>query len=1530
MAQAVQHFQLVHMPVGYTVNDPISTWFDPLASLPTGWDIPLTLQVPSITTAPSILSSAINFGSNQYSTIGGDPVNMVTGNMYHTEKDIDIEGRGLPIVFERTYNSMLSNSEYAQSVPLGYGWTHSFNHYLEFNDDDFGKTTEASDTDTFSSSVTWVDGTGARKFITVDGDGSGVAIGASFTKPEGFYFETNRLVDGRYTIREKNGTTYTFSNVAGTVDHKAKLESISDRNGNTLTLTYNGVVVDRVTDDYGRYIEFTYTTNDGVKLDYITDWTGRRYEYKFDTNSNLIEFHNPLAVAGTIEPVKYTYYDAEVHDNLTHFMSSYTLPRGNGMNFEYYMNGKIFRHTNTNGESITFTYNDYRREATTLNERGFERKHFFDEKGNPAKIVKEGGGETSYTYNDNNPYNRTSQNDPMGYETSYAYDLDGNVTTTNNPSGGTITNSHFNAFHQVGKDKDLNENYTLYKYDAFGNQTDVIKLKKGYGANIDPAAYNPAATSNEVISWSTTSYDNFGKPLVIKQIRDFITQVGPSIEFEYTDTINNINGLHPTSIIRCGDRDGDTIIDRSTECDSATLVYDALGRLTSGIDANWYPVQYEYDDVDRIIKTTDANGNLRDIEFDENGNQSSQKLVVDINDIATILDQTNTYYDLSDRAEQTTDAAGFISYYQYDASGNVEKVTNPDGYSIALNYDANNQVISAFDEEGNAVSRELDITGRVRTILDPNGNTTTFEYYDAAQEGRLKRQYDAVGRYTEFEYDANGNVTRLIASDASGSDQRDTQSTYDALNRPTRIVGPAHTDTVLGQIRQATTYVYDNLGNQTHIFAGYTDSTGSNVASDVTSVQETVTYDDLGRVLSKADSLAHTWLYEYDLHGNVTKMTDPKNQIVERTYLYGGLLDDQTASSATAPDHITDYDYNQLGQVVSVTSPEVTYSYEYDTAHRLTKVTDGRGNKYSEYTYSAGGKLDSIIDDEGNEVDYLYDPVGRLSNIWAANGDLVNFNYDPAGRLKEKWFSNGVNTRYNYNNDDTLEQLSNRADNGTLISQHDYSYDGHGNRNSHLELINGMSKNFSYDYDPLNRLTAVRDADNANALLEAYDYDQWNNRRSTTDAANDTRYYVYDAVDKNQLTSVHQTNAGGAQLASFTYDDNANLVIKTEGGITLTLGYDALNRLSTADKTNNPSETYNYDPSGNRIEKTVGGGVTFYRYQGPDIAAQYEGDWSEADYIYTHGPQWDDPLIRTDAANMSQYYHQDGLGSVVSSTNMAGTIEATARYDAWGMTKESTGNIPQYGYTGREPDATGLMYYRARYYDPATSRFTQRDPKGFIDGINRYAYTVNNPVNYTDPRGTSVFNIGSTNSLTQSSSYFGTSTSSFMDLGSTVGSFSSGSQSFGTVNNSSFSSSSNVGLECIGRCHGTTGLGNTQFMAASEQRNFAATVVGIGFTAPLSGALAAFATTSRFIQMSATVNNATRAFVATNAAKSSFVANDLTARAIIASPFITNPKVQQSIIDLGTSMFPGAPAPNLFGLGGAFVNVTTSPEEILR
>ncbi len=57
-------------------------------------------------------------------------------------------------------------------------------------------------------------------------------------------------------------------------------------------------------------------------------------------------------------------------------------------------------------------------------------------------------------------------------------------------------------------------------------------------------------------------------------------------------------------------------------------------------------------------------------------------------------------------------------------------------------------------------------------------------------------------------------------------------------------------------------------------------------------------------------------------------------------------------------------------------------------------------------------------------------------------------------------------------------------------------------------------------------------------------------------------------------------------------------------------------------------------------------------------------------------------------------------------------------------------------FTWREYDTDlQLYYYRARWYSPALGRFMSRDPLGYADGVNLYAYVGNNPVSFVDPWG---------------------------------------------------------------------------------------------------------------------------------------------------------------------------------------------------
>jgi len=140
-------------------------------------------------------------------------------------------------------------------------------------------------------------------------------------------------------------------------------------------------------------------------------------------------------------------------------------------------------------------------------------------------------------------------------------------------------------------------------------------------------------------------------------------------------------------------------------------------------------------------------------------------------------------------------------------------------------------------------------------------------------------------------------------------------------------------------------------------------------------------------------------------------------------------------------------------------------------------------------------------------------------------------------------------------------------------------------------------------------------------------------------------------------------------------------------------------------------------------------------------------------YYYHGGTRVAMREIRPDSGNMLYYLHGDHLGSTSLVTlgearpvgggvvAPAGSVWARRRYDPYGETRYTYGRSPtDFGFTDqREDSGTGLMYYRARYYHPALGRFVSADaivpnPQNPVD-FNRYAYTRNNPVIYTDPTG---------------------------------------------------------------------------------------------------------------------------------------------------------------------------------------------------
>ena len=94
------------------------------------------------------------------------------------------------------------------------------------------------------------------------------------------------------------------------------------------------------------------------------------------------------------------------------------------------------------------------------------------------------------------------------------------------------------------------------------------------------------------------------------------------------------------------------------------------------------------------------------------------------------------------------------------------------------------------------------------------------------------------------------------------------------------------------------------------------------------------------------------------------------------------------------------------------------------------------------------------------------------------------------------------------------------------------------------------------------------------------------------------------------------------------------------------------------------------------------------------------------------------------------------MGSTTHIVDDEGQVQNRYEYDAWGNLTTQEEVIPnRFKYTGQQLDPITQQYYlRARFYNPVIARFTQEDTyRG--DGLNLYAYCVNNPIYYVDPSG---------------------------------------------------------------------------------------------------------------------------------------------------------------------------------------------------
>ncbi len=665
--------------------------------------------------------------------------------------------------------------------------------------------------------------------------------------------------------------------------------------------------------------------------------------------------------------------------------------------------------------------------------------------------------------------------------------------------------------------------------------------------------------------------------------------------------------------------------------------------------------------------------------------------------ITELTDDVNrkTRYAYSDETlASVTEPDGAVTSYACEGAGAackyaVTAITYPDGSSIHMSYDTYGRCSGWMLDGGLEPVTVSYPSLALKAGQNALGAVGTMGF-DGANS--LLAAVNPFGDTTSLQYNDYGSMTRMINPDGAQS-----EITYDILGAPHRFVDRGGNASLFGfdGLYNLLGWIQDANGNRTTSKRDAKGNVTQIVYANGSVLQ--IAYDTKGRVIQATNRRGKTVTFTRDTLGAVTgKAVD------------GGGTDVVAYDAKHRPVAVSD-----------PADPTRDVSVAYDANNDLVTHVGYAGGHTLDFTYDIAGSRTQSAGDGGFGLNYVYDTVGRLSEVRSAAGDLfVEYERNAAGSLTRETRGNGVYTTYEYDSTGCqVVRIMHYSAAAEPLAGFAYSYDVNGRVVSVAELD---GKTTEYVYDAVGNLSHVA---YPNGSHEDYQYDALGNRVSVTTEGGAT---AYASNGMNQYFSV------GSELR--TYDPDGNL---TAVGGDISYTFDTENQLVGA-STPEGSMTYGYNALGQRTLATHNAAATRYVCdpQGlGNIVAEYDGDNNlVARYVYANTL-----LARIDASGNAVYYGFDGTGNTRLLTNGSGQVVGTYDYSAFGLPRGATGSTPnpfQFGGAmgvTREPN--GLLYMRARYYDPSTGRFISEDPMGSAGGINLYTYAGNDPINATDPSG---------------------------------------------------------------------------------------------------------------------------------------------------------------------------------------------------
>ncbi|HEY0392121.1 MAG TPA: RHS repeat-associated core domain-containing protein [Solirubrobacterales bacterium] len=911
-----------------------------------------------------------------------------------------------------------------------------------------------------------------------------------------------------------------------------------------------------------------------------------------------------------------------------------------------------------------------------------------------AKLVKES---TNYVYTlpnqlkmtFNSAGQLTKETDRHGNAITLAYNGKSQLETATDGAGRKLTFA-YNAGGQVESVKDPMGHLAKYTYES-SNLASVslpeekLRWKFGYDASHQMTGLTDGLSHTASMEYDASHRATSQKDPLEHKLSVEYTETGGIKEATVTEpntskTVEKFNEAgEPTSVTKASG----TALTATT-----TSEYGKSFEVSAITDPNKHTTKYGYDGEGNRTSETDANSNETKWTF--NTTHDIKTTTTPKGETTTVI--RNTAGDPETIERPAPGATTQKTTYKYAANGDLESETDPLSRTTTYEYDTYGDRKSVTDAEGDKRTWTYNEDSQPITEVSPRGNeegaeASKFETKtERDAQGRPLTVTDPLGHTTKSAYDANGNLE--LQTDSNG---HTTVYTYDADNRPIKVKRPSGA---------TTETAYDSMGE---------------IISRTDGNAHTTKYERnlRGEITEEIDPLGRKTVKEYDLVGNLEKVKDPEGRTTTYTYDSGDRL--TKVSYSAEATHTVTYEYDKDGNTTEMTDVTGTTKKTYDELDRLTEVTNGNkevvkyeynldeeptkitypNTKSVTQTYDKAGRLEKVTDWLGGETKFVYnrDSLLKTTSFPAASENKDEYEYNVVGQLSKTTMLKGAETlaslTYAYNKDALLESTTQKNLPGA--EKPTYSYD------ENHRLLEGAG--IAYAYNPGNSPTTIG--------ASTYTYD----KASQLEKGGGVTFAFDSLGDRTKATP----SSGPA--TTYGYDQAGNLISvkRPEEGATPKI-----------------EDTYGYDGGGLRVSQTISGVTTHMAWDVMDQLPMLLSDGANS-YIYGPGGV---PIEQVDGAEKAVYLHHDQQGSTRLLTGATGKKEGAYTYGPYGNTQEHTGTVSTpMGYDGQYTSSdTGLIYLRARAYDPVTAQFLSVDPAVSSTGAP-YGYADGDPINAADPSG---------------------------------------------------------------------------------------------------------------------------------------------------------------------------------------------------